>query len=156
MSNTDNIISFKGYHGIVDYSASDKCLHGKILGITDLVTFEGDTDSIEEAFRESVDDYLDFCKRHGKEPDKECSGNFNIRINPSTHYALVVDAQKQNISLNGLVNKIFTEHTDPKKSKSSVTNYYVSQIYRQQDAIFQSMPNIISTQKGETVWKTTN
>ena len=52
----DNILEYKGYHGIVNYSAPDKCLHGKILGIQSLVTFEGEsTESIETAFQESVD-----------------------------------------------------------------------------------------------------
>ena len=57
--------------GSIEYSEEDKCLHGKILGIDDLVTFEGESISqLEQEFQEAVEEYLDICKRHSREPQK--------------------------------------------------------------------------------------
>jgi predicted HicB family RNase H-like nuclease len=33
---------------------------------------------LEKAFRDSVDDYLDFCAERGEEPDKPFSGRFML------------------------------------------------------------------------------
>jgi len=35
-------LQYKGYEGSVLYSAEDKILHGKIVGIRDFVIYEGD------------------------------------------------------------------------------------------------------------------
>ena len=44
---------------------------GKILGINDLVTFEGTTvQEIKAAFQEAVDDYLLMCEQVGKSRKK--------------------------------------------------------------------------------------
>jgi hypothetical protein len=53
----------------VEYSATDECLFGKIIGTTDLITFEGESvDNLKKAFTEAVEDYLVLCKVAGKEP----------------------------------------------------------------------------------------
>ena len=64
-------LNYKGYEGIAAFSDEDNVFHGKLQGINDLVTFEGETiDELEIAFEEAVDDYLDICARYGKEPEK--------------------------------------------------------------------------------------
>ena len=61
------MLKYKGYMAKIESSAEDKCLHGKIDGIADLVTFEADNaHEIEKEFRSAVDDYLDFCREIGK------------------------------------------------------------------------------------------
>lgn len=41
-----------------------KIFHGEVLGIKDVITFQGITvDEIEQTFQDSVDDYLAFCKK---------------------------------------------------------------------------------------------
>jgi predicted HicB family RNase H-like nuclease len=43
--------------------------HGKILGITDPVSFEASSvKGLKTAFKESVEDYLELCKEIGKLP----------------------------------------------------------------------------------------
>lgn len=55
----DNILEYKGFRAEINFSASDKILYGKILGISDLVSFEGESvTGIQQAFEEAVDDYL--------------------------------------------------------------------------------------------------
>ena len=67
------VMEYKGYQGSVDFSLEDRVLHGKILHINDLVTFEAESlAALEEAFHEAVEDYLDdyseFCEEEGYNP----------------------------------------------------------------------------------------
>ena len=56
-------LEYKGYQGSVEVSLEDSVLHGKILRITDLVTFEAQTpDGLRQAFKQQVDEYLIFCE----------------------------------------------------------------------------------------------
>lgn len=62
---------YKGYIGIYSYDKKDHIFYGKIYGINDLITFQSDTESeIEESFHNSIDNYINFCKEIGKEPEK--------------------------------------------------------------------------------------
>jgi predicted HicB family RNase H-like nuclease len=68
----NNYIEYKGYRGIIEYSDQDSVLYGKIIGVDDLVNFEGTSvEEIKSAFFNAVDDYLETCKELGKNPDKE-------------------------------------------------------------------------------------
>ena len=103
----DNVLEYRGYHGNVEYSVSDRCFFGKVLGIRALVTYEGtDADSIEREFRASVDDYLDLCEQKGITPEKEYSGVFQIRISPETHRELAIKSEASGKKLNTVVAEI--------------------------------------------------
>lgn len=57
------MLSYKGYTGAVAFDDEAGILHGEVLGLRDVVTFEGSSVSeVEKAFRDSVDDYLEFCE----------------------------------------------------------------------------------------------
>ena len=106
-----NILEYKGYYAKVEYSSEDKVLFGKIEGINDLVNFESDsTEGIEKEFREAVDDYLEFCKEVGKEPDKVYKGTFNVRINPELHKKIALIALKNGDTLNKTIEKALEEY----------------------------------------------
>jgi predicted HicB family RNase H-like nuclease len=99
-----NSLEYKGYQGVVEFSADDNVFFGKIFGINDLVTFEGDSvKQLEKSFHEAVEDYLAICRKMGKEPERPYKGNFNVRINPEIHRKAAFKAQSLNISLNELV-----------------------------------------------------
>ena len=100
-----NILEYKGYRGKVEYDAENFMLHGKVVGIDDLITFEGNSEHIEDEFHSAVDDYLEFCEEVGKSPEKEYCGSFNIRIKPELHKKLALKARTTNESLNSLVEK---------------------------------------------------
>ena len=60
-------ICYKEYVGTFNYIEEDDVLYGKIEGITDLITFEGNSVSeIKKAFQDAVEDYLELCKEAGK------------------------------------------------------------------------------------------
>ena len=58
---------------------------------------------MERAFRESVDDYLDFCRERGEEPDKPCSGQFMVRVGSDLHRKAAAVASAAGQSLNAWV-----------------------------------------------------
>lgn len=106
-----NIIEYKGYHAKIEFDSEDMLLRGKIEGINDLVTFEAEnTSKIEHEFQSAVDDYLEFCKEVGKEPDKEYKGTFNVRISPELHKKIALKALKDGDSLNSSVEKAISEY----------------------------------------------
>ena len=99
-----NSLEYKGYHGVVEFSADDNVFFGKIFGINELVTFEGDSvKQLEKSFHDAVEEYIAMCKEMGKEPERPYKGSFNVRINPEIHRKAAFKAQSLNISLNELV-----------------------------------------------------
>ena len=96
-----NAMTYKGYVGTVEYSEEDACLFGRIAGIRDIITYEGESvTEIRAAFEEAVDDYLKHCAETGKEPNKPYSGKFMLRIDPSLHARLAAKALADGKSLN--------------------------------------------------------
>jgi predicted HicB family RNase H-like nuclease len=107
----NNALEYKGYHGSVEYSAPDRCFYGRILGIHSCILYEGtDTDSIEEDFRNAVDDYLDLCERKGFKPEKEYSGIFQVRVSPKTHRQLVLEAEASGKKMNTVISEALDRH----------------------------------------------
>ncbi|MCE2732373.1 MAG: type II toxin-antitoxin system HicB family antitoxin [Cyclobacteriaceae bacterium] len=102
-----NVLEYKGFAGSVEFSADDQVFFGKIVGIRDVVTFEGATvKELTKAFHESVNDYLETCKKMGKEPDKEFKGSFNVRVKPIIHRLIAVRSAAMKVSLNHFVEKV--------------------------------------------------
>ena len=63
---------YMDFKGSVEYSSEDACFHGKIIGINDLVSYEGDTiEALHKDFVESVNEYIELCARIGKHPERE-------------------------------------------------------------------------------------
>jgi predicted HicB family RNase H-like nuclease len=96
-----NAMTYNGYVGTVEYSETDACLFGRIAGIRDIITYEGESvTDIRAAFKEAVDDYLNHCAETGKEPNKPYSGKFMLRIDPSLNDRLAAKALATGKSLN--------------------------------------------------------
>lgn len=99
-----NNLTYKGYTGTIEASVEDGCLHGQLLFITDLVTYEGNTvDEIKTSFEEAVNHYLTYCKETGKPANKPYSGTFNVRVGQKVHRKAVEVAYHQGITLNDFV-----------------------------------------------------
>jgi predicted HicB family RNase H-like nuclease len=72
--------------------------------LKDVITFQGTTVvELEKAFKDSVDDYVAWCKERGEEPEKTFSGNLRIRISPDLHAKLAQAAVVKGVSLNSLI-----------------------------------------------------
>ena len=100
----NDILQYKDYYASLHYSSIDDVFHGKVLGINDLINFEGSSvKELKKAFREAVDDYLETCKEMDKEPNKTYKGTFNVRIPTSLHKEAAIFAAINNVSLNDFI-----------------------------------------------------
>jgi predicted HicB family RNase H-like nuclease len=80
------MMEYKGYIGEVEYDADAKLFHGDVVNTRDVLTFQGTSvKEIERSFKDSVDDYIEWCLEEGVQPEKPYSGNFNVRLPPSLH-----------------------------------------------------------------------
>lgn len=68
------MLEYKGYVGEVEHDEHADLIHGEVMNIRDVVTFQGTSVSeLNAAFQSSVDDYLQFCGERGEEPEKPIS-----------------------------------------------------------------------------------
>lgn len=140
-------LKHKGYIGSVEVSLEDVCLHGKILFIRDIVTYEGQTvDELNQAFVEAVEDYLATCKELGREPQKPFSGSFNVRVRPELHKAAAEQACREGISLNELVNRALEERL-ARSPRTYHHEHHVTHVHRielvrveQETSLFEGEP----------------
>ncbi len=73
----------------------------KVIGINDLVTFEGQSVSeLKKAFKEAIEDYLETCAELNKQPDKTFKGSFNVRVPVNLHRKAALVAAQKNMTLN--------------------------------------------------------
>src|ERR1035437_8551397 len=104
-------LKYRGYDGSVLYSAEDRVLHGRILGIRDMVSFEGtNVKSLETNFKGAVNEYLAFCKAEGKTPDIPFKGNFNVRVPQDLHQRAALYAEEHEVKLNAVVQDALREY----------------------------------------------
>lgn len=99
-------LTHKGYDGSVLYSAEDNLLHGNLLGIRDMVTFDGhNLKELQKNFRDAVEEYLRMCADIGKSPNVPYKGSFNVRFTPDLHRRVVRLAERKLKKLNAVVNE---------------------------------------------------
>ena len=95
------MMKYKGYAGKAEYDDEAEVFYGEVIGLRDVVTFKGTSvKELQKSFRESIDDYLDFCKRMNKVPDIPASGRLILRIPPELHSRAAVLAKSEGRSLN--------------------------------------------------------
>lgn len=103
-------MEYKGYQAAITYEEDTNSLHGRVLGIRDVIVFEGS--SVEEMgkeFRFSVDDYLAMCAERGQEPAKPFSGRISLRLTPELHRKAVASARISGKSLNTWLAEMVTD-----------------------------------------------
>ncbi len=95
------MLKYKSYTGHVEYDDEAGVFHGEVLDLRDVITFQGKSvEEVEQSFRESIDDYLEFCEQRGEEPDKPFSGRLMLRLPPNLHRKVYVNALREGKSLN--------------------------------------------------------
>ncbi len=101
------MMEYKGYVGKVEIDDDAGILHGEVINVRDVITFEGESvDEVQKAFRDSVDDYLDFCAKRKESPEKPFSGKFVLRLPAELHRKVYIQAKLEDKSLNGWVTDV--------------------------------------------------
>lgn len=102
----NTMLKYKGYIGHVRFDEEAETFHGEVINTRDVITFQGSSvKTLKKAFKNSVDDYLAFCKERGEEPERPFSGKFNVRLAPELHRMAVVAAKEMGMSLNAWVSE---------------------------------------------------
>ncbi len=98
------MFTYKGYIGKVDYDDEAGIFHGEVVNTRDVITFQGKSvKELKQSLKESVEDYLQFCRERGEEPDRPFSGKFVVRVSPGVHREAFLKAKNAGKSLNAWV-----------------------------------------------------
>ena len=94
-------IEYQGYVARIELDEDEKILHGRVINIGDVVTFESPSaPQLLREFKRSIEDYFAFCKKRGEQPEKPFSGKFVLRVDPAVHRAIAVAADREAKSIN--------------------------------------------------------
>lgn len=122
-------IKYNGFIGSVEVSIEDNCIHGKILFINDLITYESDTpNNLQAKFEEAVDDYIETCTQLNIEPLKSFGGSFNVRIEPEKHQELALLAAQNDTTINKIVKKAIGNYINKPLKGSEIHNHHTFNI----------------------------
>ena len=92
---------YKGYSARIEYSDEDECFVGRVAGIRDIISFHGESvEEVRQAFKESIDFYLETSIERGEVPQKPYSGKLILRVPPEVHAAVVAAAEVSGKSMN--------------------------------------------------------
>jgi predicted HicB family RNase H-like nuclease len=101
-----DVLTYKGFIGSVHFSAQDDVFFGKIEGISDLVTFEGDSvKELKNAFHYVVDEHIKDCEIENIPIEKSYKGSFNLRLTPDLHRKAAIKAKAHGSTLNNFARK---------------------------------------------------
>lgn len=104
-------LTYKGYAAHVEFDAEDRLFFGKLAGISDMVSFHGETvDELIAAFQAAVDDYMVMSTKLQKAVQKPYSGKLMLRIPPEVHAQVAMMAQASGKSLNAWATEILAQH----------------------------------------------
>jgi predicted HicB family RNase H-like nuclease len=102
-----NSLTYDGYTAGIHYSPADEVFFGKLIGVNDLVSFEGTSvEELKQSMKEAVDDYIETCKTLGKSPEKSYKGVFNVRVSSDLHKKLALLASQYDVTLNDFVKSV--------------------------------------------------
>lgn len=96
-----NSMTHKGYFAKINFDERDSIFWGKVIGIKDSITFEGETVAkLTEDFHNAIDHYLADCKNENHLPAKPYSGKLTLRIPPDIQAEIATAAAHAGKSLN--------------------------------------------------------
>jgi predicted HicB family RNase H-like nuclease len=101
------MIEYKGYIGVVEFDSEIDLFHGTVVNTNDVITFYGSSVSeLREEMRKSIEEYLQFCREQGREPEVPFSGQLVIQTRPELHQRIALAAARRHVSLGTYVQEI--------------------------------------------------
>lgn len=122
------MLTHKGYKGHFEVDAEAGIIFGRVLGIRDVVTFKGKTvEEAIQAFKDSVDDYLEFCQEVGEKPNKPFSGKLPFRTDPERHRMIYIAAKRSGKSINSWMDDVLAQAAEDVIAEKTYTSSDESQ-----------------------------
>ena len=107
-----NTLTYNGYTARIEFDTADRIFVGRLCGIDDIVCFHGaSVEELEQAFRASVDHYLEVSTRTGRPAQKPYSGKLMLRVSPELHAAVAHQAQTAGTSINQWAGTVLRQAT---------------------------------------------
>jgi predicted HicB family RNase H-like nuclease len=97
------LLDHRGFQGTIMYSAEDKVLHGRIVGVRGLISYEGESvTDLESDFRLAVDDYISDMQKEGLAP-LPIAEVVPVSFSPALHERAVRFAEEHDQQLTDVV-----------------------------------------------------
>jgi len=97
-------MTYKGYEAVAEFDEDGGIFSGEVINTRDVITFQGaSVRELRKAFKDSVDDYLEFCAKRKEDPEKPFSGSLSLRLPPEVHRRIAVEARRKKKSLNSYI-----------------------------------------------------
>jgi predicted HicB family RNase H-like nuclease len=94
-------MEYKGYVARIDADEENDGFHGSVINISDTVNFKGRSmKELRKEFQNSMEEYFNFCKERGREPEQPFSGRFVLRVDPVLHRKITRAAEHDGVSIN--------------------------------------------------------
>jgi predicted HicB family RNase H-like nuclease len=75
------MIEYKGYRAHFDFDEKTNLFYGKVSTTSYPLTFQGKSvKEASQAFRDSIDEYLEWCKKYGEKPGKPIHDPIKVEI----------------------------------------------------------------------------
>ena len=104
----NNNLSYKGFTARIEFSADDNVFVGRLVGIDDIVVFDGETvDALKQSMKDSVDFYIETCEKENKQPKKSFSGKLLFRFPNKLHEKIAEAAARNGKSINEWGKEVF-------------------------------------------------
>lgn len=99
-----NLMIIQGHQALVQYDPDIELLRGEFLDLNGSADFyAADVKKLKQEGEKSLEIFFEVCKEKGINPEKNFSGKFNVRIDPTLHKSIAVAAKAGNQSLNQLI-----------------------------------------------------
>lgn len=101
---------YKGYGATIWLEPEDRLFHGLVDNLRDTIHFAGaSVEALEQAFHDSVDAYLDWCRQKHRDPEKPFSGKLAFRTTPKHHRMISEAASRRAKSINQWMDEVLAE-----------------------------------------------
>jgi predicted HicB family RNase H-like nuclease len=108
-----DVLTYKGFIGSVHFSSEDDIFFGKVEGVNDLITFEGNSvKELKNAFRYVIDEHIKDCESENIPVEKSYKGSFNLRLTPDLHRRAAITAKAHGSTLNAFVRKAIEQNLE--------------------------------------------
>ena len=98
------ILKHDGYIAEVSYQDGDSMMHGATVNTRAVLHFAGDDIvALKAAFVDTIEDYREWCRERGVEPEKPYSGALSLRIAPDLHRRIAEKAAQAGASVNQFI-----------------------------------------------------